>query len=357
MLKQKLRLDSRISRYRKIMVRIFANLLCLALLLTLTGCTTAPRQQPEAPPKREDSLIGQIIDPVTRQPISFTSMVDRAAGADVVYFGEKHDNVQHHAQQLKLLQALTKRGVKPALGFEFFDVGQTAFLMQYVDAKAQIITMGHKPAKENPQAMLRRQLGWQDRSDRDWQFYFQLIELAKLENLEVFGADLPLGLALRISRGGIESLNGVEKGLLKNSEFADETYRRYMIKTFKDSHCGWGEEPSLSHLYQTWLARNHRMAQSVVQMYEASPGRPVVLVVGNGHVEHNRGVVEQVAALSPGIRQLNVGMWEIAMDPQPLSEYLESNTGMDQTYDLPHDLIWFSQRHDYTDPCEAFKTL
>ncbi len=312
--------------------------------LMASGCSST------TPQYRDDPLIGQIIEVDSHKSIDFDALVDRAVQTNVIYLGEKHDNAEHHAWQYDLLQAFASRGIKPAIGFEFFQVGQTADLMQYVDAKPSSLKLAAPSKKTNPESQLRRQLGWSDRTDQDWQFYFKLIDHARIQGLEIFGADISQSLSRRISRSGIDALTGIELGLVESPLVEDKKYRRYMYETFRNSHCGWGEEPYLARLYEAWNIRNQRMARSIQQMLQAHPERPVMLIVGNGHTEHNRGIVERVAALEPDITQLNIGMWEIAIEPQPLQAYLDSDAEMG---DL-HDLIWFAQRRDYTNPCEAF---
>lgn len=317
--------------------------------LLLSGCAGLSSDV-----KRDDALLGQIIDSHSQSAISEEVLLERMAAADVVYLGESHDNAEHHALQLKILEGLVAKGLKPALGFEFFDVGQTGYLTQYVNGQASMMPLhGAGGSKVTPEQRLRRQLGWQDRSDRDWGFYFALIELAKTHQLPVFGADLPPGLKLRLSRVGEEGLNPVESHQLVRMQNQSDAYRELMYAKFREGHCGWGEEPLLSRLYQTWNARNNRMAESIVQMAAAGSGAPVVMIQGNGHAEHNRAVYAQVEHLNPGLQQLNLGLQPITIDPTPLADYLEPVSVAGVDFGPRHEVLWFTQRHDYVDPCAA----
>ncbi len=330
----------------------------LALLLQ-AGCAQQARFEP-----RQDPLIGQIIDSASQQSISFDQLVERAAQVDVVYLGERHDNAEHHQNQLTVVQALIDQGKRPVLGFEFFDITQSGYLMQYVAGKKSMMQL-HSPAKASPPGeRLRKQLGWSERSDSDWNYYFQLIELARLHQLPVFGADLPAGIRLRLSRTEAQQLTAVEQQQLSLQTLADDDYKTYMFEQFTAGHCGWSSEPLMTRLYRTWYERNYRMASSVVAMAQTPEGAgedspsagPVVMILGAGHTEHNQAVVAQVAKLAPQLTQLNIGLQEIYIEQAPLADYLNGHS-VDQDGGLKHDfgprydLLWFTQRQDYRDRC------
>ncbi|MCW8886458.1 MAG: ChaN family lipoprotein, partial [Motiliproteus sp.] len=184
--------------------------------------------------------------------------------------------------------------------------------------------------------------------------YFNLIDLAKKHGLDIFGSDLPSGIKTRISRGGLESLNSLERSQLKHSGFEDLAYQEMMYQEFRDGHCGWGEASLLRRLYQTWIARNDRMAASIVTMTDERPKGPVVVILGNGHVRHDMGVYERVGHLRPALKQLNLGFREITVEPTPLADYLSTETVAGKTFAPIHQLLWFTQRQDYEDPCALF---
>jgi len=167
----------------------------------------------------------------------------------------------------------------------------------------------------------------------------------------VFGADLPQGLKLRISRSGVTELNPVETHQLIQIQHEEPGYRELMYGKFRDGHCGLGDEPLLNRLYQTWNARNNRMARSIVQMSSASDWSPVVMILGNGHTEHNRGVYGRVKYLNPELQQLNVALQPISKEWSPLADYLQETTIADTNFGPRHEVLWFTRRHDYTDPC------
>ncbi|MEH6471261.1 MAG: ChaN family lipoprotein [Halopseudomonas sp.] len=333
-------------------LKLFRDWGMLTLLaIVATGCA----QQSQIGP-RQDPLIGQLIDGHSQVALSYEQLVERAQAADVVYLSERHDNAEHHRIQLQVVQSLVDLELRPALGFEFFDATQTGYLMQYVSGKASLMQLGHGTGKTtSPEQRLRNRLGWSQRSDTDWGYYFALIELAKTHQLPVFGTDLPAGIKLRLSRTDLDALTPVEQQQLAMLPLDNNGYKSYMYERFRAGHCGWGNEPLLGRLYRTWQERNYRMASSIVAMSQTERQGPVVMIVGAGHTEHNWAVVTQVEQLQPELKQLNIGLQEIYIDQAPLQSYLYGDSELNSTLGPRHDLLWFTQRQDYDDPCAMFK--
>ena len=321
------------------------SIFLLILVLWIGACSTAVQ-------KREDPLIGKIVRTDSQAEISYPALLDKVQDSQVIYLGENHDNAEHHAIQLKVITDLIAKGKKPQLGFEFFSVDQTAYLMSFV-AAGKTKTHGH--ATDVMETILRSQLGWQKRSDQDWNFYFQFIALARKNGLKIFGADLPKGIVRRIIRSGMQSLTGAEKTLLKPTGFKDESYQQLMFEKFKTSHCGFARESYQKKMYRTWIARNDRMALSIVSMLAGDPNQPIVMILGGGHTQHNMAVYERVAVLKPGVRQMNIGLREIAIEPMPLDHYCQSTKIGQKTFAPSHEYLWFTQRSSYEDPCRRFR--
>ncbi len=137
--------------------------------------------------------------------------------------------------------------------------------------------------------------------------------------------------------------------------FNDESYRQLMYEKFKASHCGFAREKFQKNMYQSWIARNDRMAQSIAAMLTQDPIEPIVMILGGGHTQHNMAVYERVAFLKPGVRQLNIGLREISIEPQPLSDYCQPTKIGQKGFAPSHEYLWFTQRSSYEDPCQRFK--
>jgi len=323
----------------------------LVLILSVALLTACAGPQPQPTARAPDPLLDTIIATATGQTIKAEDLYERMAQADVVYLGEKHDNPRHHALQLQALQTLLERGLRPALGFEFFAQHQTGYLQDYVQAQNKRLSDAEAAQQ------LRRNLGWGPQRDADWAFYLPLLQWARQQDLVVFGADLPDSLKRRLTRLGPAALSAVEQRLLQTTGFQDAAYRELMAQTLIEAHCGWNDPDLIERLYQTWLARNDAMAQAIAAMGQANTGQPIVMILGAGHIRHDMGVAERVRHLWPQARQINLAYQEVAREPQAVTAYFDDQVIVQERQFAPaFEYLWFTPRVSFDDPCKQFKT-
>jgi len=328
------------------MNRLFLVFFILLVLPLLQSCATANKSI-----MRKDPFIDKIIDTKTSSDIDFETLIKNISNYDVIYLSEKHDNPDHHFIQQNIIQKLIEKELEPSIGFEFFSMDDTPDLLNFIDS-------GKVAHSKKIQAFiekdLRKKLGWDTQSDKLWQYYFDLLGIAKTANLSVAGIDLPTTLKKRITRKGIDNISPIEKEKIFSTRLSSTAYREYMFEIFKAVHCGMGNDKMQSRIYDTWVARNDKMALSISQIHQHSKG-PVIIIIGGGHTEYGLGVMDKVSVIDPDIRQINIAIREINRNPSLLTEYLAplNLKGYDPV--PPADYLWFTQRVSYADPCEEFK--
>lgn len=332
---------------------LIGSVLCL-----FSGCATTTKMV-----MRDDPLTGTLVKGDTGEPVSFTGLMETLLHSDIIYLSEKHDNPMHHAIQHRVIQALIDQGRAPILGFEFFSYQDTPLLLNLVDAGKK----SHSPKMEKAvEQQARERLGWKNQSDTMWGYYWDLIRLAADNDLPAAGLDLSTTQKRRITRKGLDGLSPIELQQLFSTGLSNTAYKSYMKSVFVSVHCGMDHGRMTDRLYDTWVARNDRMALSVVNLFNAvqtqdrdgagrKPG-PVVIIIGAGHTEYGLGVIDRVHHLKPNASETNLAITEIEREPADLSQYLEplSLEGFDPV--PPADYLWFTQRVSYEDPCEKFKT-
>ncbi|NDY73256.1 hypothetical protein DO021_16960 [Desulfobacter hydrogenophilus] len=313
---------------------------------------------------RDDPLIGTLVKGDTGKPIHFAGLMDTLIHSDIIYLSEKHDNPMHHAIQHRVIQALIDRGYAPILGFEFFSYQDTPLLLNLVDAGKK----AHSPKMEKAvEQRIREKLGWENQSDTMWGYYWNLIRLAADNDFPAAGLDLSATQKRRITRKGLDGLSPIELQQLFSTKLSNTAYESYMKSVFVSVHCGMDHGRMTERLYDTWMARNDRMALSVVELFNAVQTQdrdkadrktgPVVIIIGTGHTEYGLGVLDRVHHLKPNVTQTNLAITEIEREPADLSHYLAplSLEGFDPV--PPADFLWFTQRVSYDDPCEKFKAV
>ncbi|MCP4673461.1 MAG: ChaN family lipoprotein [Desulfobacula sp.] len=328
------------------MNRLFFCLLIFIIAAMIQSCATTKKNI-----MRNDPLIGRIINAKTGRNIDLSALVKQISSSDVIYLSEKHDNPEHHEIQQKIIHGLIKTGLQPSIGFEFFSMDNTSDLLNFIDAGKVDHSSKIKTIIE---ADLRRKLDWNNQSDEMWKYYFDLLSIAQKENLNVAGIDLPGTLKRRITRKGINGISSIEKEMVFSTGLSDKEYKDYMYSIFQAVHCGMGNEKMQSKLYDTWVARNDKMALSITQLVKHSNG-PVIIIIGGGHTEYGLGVINRVKTMDKSITQVNISLQEISVKSSDLSEYMEplDLTGFEPV--LPADFICFTQRTSYKDPCLEFE--
>ncbi|MBC8438850.1 MAG: ChaN family lipoprotein [Deltaproteobacteria bacterium] len=328
------------------MNRLFFLFLVFFALSLIQSCATTHKTM-----KRQDPLIGKIINTKSNQAIDFESLIKDISTYDVIYLSEKHDNPEQHHIQQRVILGLIEKGLTPTLGFEFFSLEDTPDLLNFVDSGKVTHT---KKIEKIIEIDLRKKLRWDTQSDIMWNYYYDLLSIAKEEKLKVAGIDLPSALKKRITRKGINGISSIEKEQVFTTQLSDETYKDYMFSIFKAVHCGMGNEKMQARLYDTWMARNDKMALSITRLYKHYKG-PIVIIIGGGHTEYGLGVINRVAAIDKTIKQVNIALKEISVKPSGLLEYvLPLELAGFEKVPLA-DFLWFTQRVSYADPCEEFK--
>lgn len=324
------------------------------ILISLVFCTPILIQScavTTVPVKRQDPLISTIIDTRTSEPIEFDALMERISTHDVIYLSEKHDHPDHHAMQQRVIKSLVEKGLTPLIGFEFFSMEDTPDILNFLDsAKAPHSEEMTKIVETD----LRKKLGWDTQPDQMWAYYYDLLALARDKGLEAAGLDLPETLKKRITRKGMDGITPLEKEGIFSTPQPGQAYKDYMFAIFKAVHCGMGNQQMQTKLYDTWLARNDRIALSVTRLKHHHNG-PIVVIIGGGHTEYGLGVMDRVAILAPRLRQVNFAFREISISPAGLAEYLVPLDLEGYPKTPPSDFLFFTQRVSYEDPCETFR--
>lgn len=248
-------------------------LLPLAMAL-LAGCQSVPPLPAwQSPEGLEHADLGMIIDLRNGTSLTAQQLVAELAGSAKVLVGERHDNPDHHALQLWLLQALAKQREQGSVLLEMLTPNQQQKVAQ---VQAQI-RQGERPAD------LPAALGWQP--GWDWALYAPLVEYGLAQPYPLLQANLDREEIYRIYRE-VPSLSGAP---------AAPKVQTTLLEQIRESHCQMLPETQLPAMLAVQQQRDRRMAQQLV----AAP-KPAMLLAGAFHVRRDLGVPlhlqEQVSA-------------------------------------------------------------
>jgi uncharacterized iron-regulated protein len=278
-----------------------------ACALTLGWMAGAQAQTAEPHP-----LLDHVWDVRAGAYLSMDTFFQRAAAARYVLLGEQHDSEAHHARQLQMQQALSARGLRPALALEQFDTEHQAALR-----RAQ--QDGQRDAEALADAGQLNRKGWR------WPMYRELIAHAAEHGWPLLAANLSRAEARRIVLGEVPT-----------PAATDAEQQRLMEDDVIQGHCG--HRPSaniLAGMVGAQRARDARMAAVL-----DAAGGPVVLIAGAGHVRRDRAVPRHLAEPA---RAMAIGLTEVREGKAEPAAY--DSAGF--------DVLWFTASKQRPDPCAA----
>ncbi|MDY0250056.1 MAG: ChaN family lipoprotein [Pseudomonas sp.] len=218
----------------------------------------------QSPRERENARVGQIIDLRSGVQMTVTQLLAELADASVVLLGEKHDNPDHHALQLWLLQSLEARRAQGSVVMEMLTVDQQATVSQV----QSVVRKGVQPA-DVPLA-LNWHKGW------DWQQYAGVVSHVLAQPYPLLAGNLNRAALMAIYRHP-PTLIGAE------STRVDVTAR--LSEHIREAHCNKLPPAQLPAMLAVQQQRDRSMAAVVLD----AP-KPVLLIAGAYHARYDLGV-------------------------------------------------------------------
>jgi len=314
--------------------RRFAEVLVALVLAALAGCAAAPVT---------DRVDAPIVDVASRRVVGENALVDGLAHARFRLLGELHDDPEHHAIRARLIGEIARRGVRPAVVFEQFDLAHDAALVA-----AQ--TPG-----ETPEALATA--GRLDRKGWAWPMHSPIIAAALAARLPIRAGNLSRGAITALTRADDDAGGPTPEprwlARLRAASWS-EVQARTLHDEIVESHCNMLPADVVPRLVEGERMRDAAMAQALV---DAATDDGAILIAGDGHVRANLGV--PVYLHVPGLpganaTSISVGFVEsdappgtpVAMDEHAIARLLADHPGF--------DYLWVTPRIARDDPCANF---
>ena len=212
-----------------------AALICASLI----GCATRPAPPPLTPAE--------------------TARLATLLPTDVLLIGEQHDAPAHQQLQRQIVQWLADRGALAAVAMEMAERGHS--------------TAGLPPGAS--EAQVRQSLAWDD-AGWPWKTYGPVVMTAVRAGVPVLGANLPRA-QLRAAMQNTTLDTRLPPPMLAEQE-----------RRIREGHCQLLPDSQIRPMTRVQIARDLAMAEAVSAARQ--PGRTVLLVAGNGHVQRGLGV-------------------------------------------------------------------
>ncbi|WP_445180913.1 ChaN family lipoprotein [Pseudomonas sp. McL0111] len=273
----------------------------LLAVLWLGGC----QHMAAAPP-----VSGEIRDLRSGEILTAQQLLTRLSNPAQLIIGEQHDNADHHAVELWLLQALGERRPQGSLLLE----------MLTPDQQPKVDQVRHAVS---PPADLPVALAWQD--GWDWDLYGPIVRF-------VLSQPYPL-LAANLDNTQIRAFYR-QPPILQGARSNAAAVKSTLLEQISDSHCGLLPESQMPAMLAVQQQRDRRMAERLI-----SAPAPSLLLAGAWHARKDVGVPLHVVDLGA------------AQEPTVL---LLAEQGSEVTAAMA-DYVWFTPATAPQDYCEQMR--
>ncbi|WP_162419140.1 ChaN family lipoprotein [Cyclobacterium roseum] len=225
----------------------------------------------------------------TEQTLELSDIISLSDQADVILFGEEHNDSLAHALQRQLYEDLLTTRRKVILSMEMFERDVQLVLNEYL---AGLISES---------SLIKEGKAWNNYAD-----YAPLVNLAKKNNQQVIAANVPARYASMVSRKGIGTLKLLEKKA--SSYFSifeppgeNDPYR----KKFDAAMGGHGHHmgPSVFHAQ---LLRDATMAESILKAWKKNRNSIILHLTGRFHSDGGLGTVSELSSRKKKLRLLTL---------------------------------------------------
>nr|WP_294948138.1 ChaN family lipoprotein [uncultured Mucilaginibacter sp.] len=215
-------------------------------------------------------------------------VVNDMAKADVLFFGEEHnDSTGHYLEALVFKKLIEKYPGKLALSMEMFQTDCQTVLNEYLAGfirEKNLITEGR---------------AWKNYKD-----YRAMVDAAKDNHLPVIAANAPTrytNMTTRLGLGELQKLDATAKSWLPPLPIDTATGRYYdKFGQVMGGHAG------PMKVYQSQNLWDATMGYSIAKFYKANKGTKIFQVNGGFHSEEKLGTVAQLKKYAPNVKVINI---------------------------------------------------
>ncbi|EHK5440235.1 ChaN family lipoprotein [Aeromonas hydrophila] len=249
------------------------------LPLLLAACATT------APVNDAGTLYHYQLKATQGEALTLEQALARVADADIVLVGELHTHPAVHLLQARMLAGLAADGRPLVLSMEQFSRADQPVLDAYLAGRI------------GEAALIRDGNAWPNyQSD-----YRPLVEFAKAHHLPVIAANAPKPLVSCVGQEGPAWLDQLPANrrsqLARTLTLGDDPYRQKFMASLHH-----GDADSNARRFAAQTSWDDTMAESMVDYLRSHPGRRIMHIAGNFHVEGGLGLASRIASRNPDLK-------------------------------------------------------
>jgi len=235
----------------------------------------------------------RVYDTRAKEFADFEQLAAKASRADVVFFGEQHDDVATHRMQRALLESIGRRRGDVVLALEMFERDVQPHLDSYLAGAT------------TEDAFLKLARPWPNYA-RD---YRPLVEYAKSRGWKVVAGNVPRPMAGSVAKQGLVAISQLADSTRPWAAAAfecpldDDYFERFAKVMGGHAAPGLDAATTTRQYYEAQCVKDETMAESVVRARSAAGGAPLVIHVnGSFHSDFGDGTAERVRRRLPDAR-------------------------------------------------------
>lgn len=222
----------------------------------------------------------------------YGDMAKAASKADVVFFGELHDNPIAHWLELEITKSLfSEKGKDLVLAAEMFETDNQLIIDEYLEGLIKETSFESEVRKWNNYI-----------TD-----YKPLLNFAKENGLKFIASNIPRHYASIVASGGFEALDKVSA---EGKKFISPLPVEYdpELPCYKDmlSMGGGAMGHASENLPKAQAIKDATMANSIVKYRQ--PGQAVIHYNGSYHSDRHMGIIWYLNKFSPGLKIVTITM-------------------------------------------------
>jgi uncharacterized iron-regulated protein len=224
-------------------------------------------------------------------PVKYSKMVDALRQADVVFFGELHNNPIAHWLELELTKDLyDKRDGKIVLGAEMFEADNQLLLDEYLN---------NEISKKSYEDEIRL---WKNYATD----YKPLVEFAKEHNLKFMATNIPRRYASVVYKKGFEALDSLSAEARSYIAPLPIEYDANLpgYKSMLDEMKNMGMTHLNENLPKAQAAKDATMAYSIAGALE--DGSLFIHYNGSYHSDNHEGIIWYLNKYKPGLKIMTI---------------------------------------------------
>lgn len=235
----------------------------------------------------------KIYSTATQKPVLVADIINNMANADVLFFGEEHNDSTGHILELELFKQLAQQYP-----------GKTALSMEMFTTDCQLVLNEYLNGLIREKSLVSDARTWPNYKD-----YRPMVELAKQSQIPIVAANAPSRYTNMVTRGGLNSLQQLDaqaKDYLPPLpiDTATGTYYDKFVKIMGGHAAMAGMQ-----IYQSQNLWDATMGWSIAQFYKKHTNFKILQINGGFHSEEKMGAVAQLKKYAPKARVITIGAY------------------------------------------------